>query len=141
MTDRPTPETDAVLARLVKKLERERDEARELLASEKITRNHIIKRSVEVEKERDEAREERDKLKQLLSADAENVDAYLGVCIERDEAREHLSAAKHFLNKYIAERDEARDALRAVLELANDIPDESLDDWKIRFHKVLEEAK
>jgi hypothetical protein len=29
----------------------------ELLASEKITRNHIIKRSVEVERERDEARE------------------------------------------------------------------------------------
>jgi hypothetical protein len=39
------------------------------------------------------------------------------------------------------ERAEAREALRAVLELANDIPDESLDDWKIRFHKVLEEAK
>ena len=37
-------------------LECERDEARELLASEKITRNHIIKRSVEVERERDEAR-------------------------------------------------------------------------------------
>lgn len=27
---------------------------------------------------------------------------------ERDEAREHLSAVKHFLNKYIAERDDAR---------------------------------
>lgn len=39
------------------------------------------------------------------------------------------------------ERDEAREALRAVLKLANDIPDESLDDWKIEFHKVLEEAK
>jgi len=37
-------------------LECERDEAFELLASEKITRNHIIKRSVEVERERDEAR-------------------------------------------------------------------------------------
>jgi hypothetical protein len=37
------------------KAERERDEAFELLASEKITRNHIIKRSVEVEQERDEA--------------------------------------------------------------------------------------
>jgi hypothetical protein len=59
------------------------------LVSEKITRNHIIKRSVEVERELAEARE----------------------------------------------------ALRAVLRLANDIPDESLDDWKIEFHKVLEEAK
>lgn len=27
---------------------------------------------------------------------------------ERDEAREQLAAAKHFLEKYIAERDEAR---------------------------------
>ena len=41
---------------------KERDEARELLASEKITRNHIIKRSVEVERERDEAREQNAKL-------------------------------------------------------------------------------
>lgn len=39
------------------------------------------------------------------------------------------------------ERAEAREALRAVLELANDIPDESLDDWKNEFHKVLEGAK
>jgi hypothetical protein len=35
-------------------------------------------------------RRERDKLKQLLAADSENVDAYLGVCIERDEAREKI---------------------------------------------------
>jgi len=34
---------------------RERDEVRGLLASEKITRDHIIKRGVEVQKERDEA--------------------------------------------------------------------------------------
>jgi hypothetical protein len=40
-----------------KRLERERDEARELLASEKITRNHIIQRGIEMQKERDEARE------------------------------------------------------------------------------------
>jgi hypothetical protein len=67
MIERPTPETDDVAqlssllqyetvnANFARKLERERDEAMELLASEKITRNHIIKRSVEVEKERDEA--------------------------------------------------------------------------------------
>ena len=42
----------------IQHLECERDEAMELLASEKITRNHIIKRSVEVERERDEARED-----------------------------------------------------------------------------------
>jgi hypothetical protein len=40
----------------IQHLECERDEAMELLASEKITRNHIIQRSVEVERERDEAR-------------------------------------------------------------------------------------
>ena len=35
---------------------------------------------------------------------------------ERDEAREQLSAAKHFLEKYIAERDEARIAIISTLE-------------------------
>lgn len=42
--------------KVITELMLERDEARELLASEKITRNHIIQRSVEVERERDEAR-------------------------------------------------------------------------------------
>jgi hypothetical protein len=51
------PANTTLLAVEVLKIERERNEARELLASEKITRNHIIKRSVEVERERDEARE------------------------------------------------------------------------------------
>lgn len=37
--------------------EQERNEARELLESEKITRNHIIQRGIEMQKERDEARE------------------------------------------------------------------------------------
>jgi hypothetical protein len=65
MSDRPTPDTDAAWqadkdtvfrVETSRRIERERDEAGELLASEKITRNHIIKRSVEVERERDEAR-------------------------------------------------------------------------------------
>ena len=47
----------------------------------------------------------------------------------------------NFARKLERERDDAREALRAVLELANDIPDESLDFWKVEFHKVLEEAK
>ena len=50
----------------IQHLECERDEAMELLASEKITRNHIITRSVEVEQERDEAREEVKRLKVIL---------------------------------------------------------------------------
>ena len=51
----------------------ERDEAFELLASEKITRNHIIKRSVEVERERDEVQK-----------------AINGLCEEREEMLEAL---------------------------------------------------
>jgi hypothetical protein len=39
------------------RVKEERDEARELLASEKITRDHVIKRGIEMQKERDEARE------------------------------------------------------------------------------------
>ena len=44
-----------------------------------------------LERERDEARNECDKLKQFLASDSERVDAYLGVCIQRDEAREALT--------------------------------------------------
>ena len=54
---------------------------------------------------------------------------------------EDNEVSAEFARKLRRERDEAREALRAVLELANDIPDESLDGWKIEFHKVLEEAK
>jgi len=43
-------------------LRRDLDEARELLASEKITRDHIIKRGIDIQKERDEAREAADNL-------------------------------------------------------------------------------
>ena len=68
--------------------------------------------------------------------------------LERDEARGQVENQKARIGEFFAalekltsERDEAREALRAVLELANDIPDESLDFWKVEFHKVLEEAK
>jgi len=50
----------------LEKVYKERDEARELLASEKITRNHVIKRGIEMQKERDEAREEHRLLKIIL---------------------------------------------------------------------------
>ena len=53
-----TPETDdlargnhVVPTEWAQQLERERDEARELLESEKITRNHIIQRGIEMQKE------------------------------------------------------------------------------------------
>ena len=85
--------------------------------------------------ERDEAREERDKLKQLLFADAENVDAYLGVCIERDEAREALkhigeygteeiNAAVELRQKLataLVERDEARELAQELLDALSEL--------------------
>ena len=119
MSRRPTPETDAaamqpvdrlaraytfhgtepfkystnelVPAEFARNLERERDEARDAIRA---LAEHGESEIQRITKERDKAREERDKLKQLLAADSERVDAYLGVCIERDEAREQLSAAK-----------------------------------------------
>lgn len=71
MSERPTPETD--------------EAERMAFAQEYMVPTDFARR---LERERDQAREERDKLKQLLAADSENVDAYLGVCTERDEARE-----------------------------------------------------
>ena len=67
MSRRPTPETDAAVIPL---------------NGDYVVWHGFARR---MECDRDEAREERDKLKQLLKADSENVDAYLGVCIERDE--------------------------------------------------------
>jgi hypothetical protein len=46
----------------IAELIRERNEARELLESEKITRNHIIHRGIEMQKELAEAREQNAKL-------------------------------------------------------------------------------
>lgn len=70
-------------------------------------------------KDRDEAREERDKLKQLLFAGAENVDAYLGVCIERDEAREQVKELIYIADRAIdlAEIDFENDKFGVVSEL------------------------
>ena len=46
-------------------MKQQRDEARELLESEKITRNHIIQRGIEMQKERDEAREDAKRWQEL----------------------------------------------------------------------------
>lgn len=107
-----TPETDAFAIKfktlcgekywvpvdIARKLERERDEARELLASEKITRNHIIKRSVEVERERDEAREkveqQRKEIVRLNGATNHAGGTPLKIALrERDEARNKMADA------------------------------------------------
>ena len=77
MSERPTPETDSQIKTFtsISKLKR-RFEA----STGKVSADFARK----LERERDE-------LKQFLASDSENVDAYLGVCIERDEAREALT--------------------------------------------------
>ena len=82
------------------KAERERDEAMELLASEKITRNHIIKRSVEVERERNEAREA---LEHITEYGTEEINAAV-------ELRQKLASA-------LVKRDEALEALMQIEDL------------------------
>ena len=82
-------------AEFCRKLERERDEAMELLASEKITRNHIIKRSVEVERERDEAREDLEFRRGLYKVQEQYLETARR---ERDEAREEVRTLKGILD-------------------------------------------
>ena len=82
---------------------RERDEAFQLLASEKTTRNHIIKRSVEVEQERDEAREkveqQRKEIVRLNGATNHAGGTPLKIALrERDEALFLLKAAQSALD-------------------------------------------
>ena len=82
-----------------------------------------------LERERDEAREECDKLKQLLAADSERVDAYLGVCIERDEARGALhnyqcdAVAWEILTKAKHERDRLREVVIQTLNANRHLAD------------------
>jgi hypothetical protein len=83
-----TPQTDdlargnhVVPTEWAEQLERERNEARKQVENQKVRIGEFFSAL-------EKLTSERDKLKQLLAADSENVDAYLGVCIERDEARE-----------------------------------------------------
>jgi uncharacterized coiled-coil DUF342 family protein len=62
-----------------------------------------------VVRERDEAREERDKLKQLLLAADSDVDAYLGLMLQRDEARSMADGLAEQAERLRKERDEARE--------------------------------
>lgn len=86
------------------------------------------------------AREERDQLKQLLAADSENVDAYLGVCIERDEA---IAQAHNFEQGYhihsaradeaIRERDELRELVKAYQDYTQLLGDEINDTAAVAY--------
>lgn len=90
---RPTPETDVyathkndvyefvdsewdwvVSADFARRIERERNDARELLASEKSTRNAIIAKGVEMERQLAEAREENVRLLEVVKDAREALD-------------------------------------------------------------------
>jgi hypothetical protein len=62
---------------------------------------------------------ERDRLRQLLVADSERVDAYLGVCTERDEAREQIKELIYIAGRAIdlADLDFENDKFGVVSEL------------------------
>ena len=125
MTDnRPTPETDSYANRDWWTLFRANEHAREL------------------ERQRDEAREERDKLKQLLAADSERVDAYLGVCVERDEAREKLKE-QHEALLTLAEHgeNEIQKLLKELAETRNKMADalQEVDLRTLDFERMKQE--
>jgi hypothetical protein len=126
--DRPQPRNECgcdncfygrdKLAMQLIEAKRERDEAMELLASEKITRNHIIKRSVEVERERDEAREKAERYRREANK----------FMLQRDEARESLkhiseygtdeiNAAVELRQKLVTALVERDDALGALMKI------------------------
>jgi hypothetical protein len=69
---------------------RELYEARELLASEKITRNHIIEKGVAIEQQRDEAREQNAKLRDI----AEMAIEYVGHTAVQEKLRAELDQLK-----------------------------------------------
>lgn len=80
----PFAPSTMVSAEFARGLERERDEAREQNAKLcEIVEKLIL---------------ERDRLRQLLDEDSERVDVYLGVCVERDEARKQLRIAVGLLS-------------------------------------------
>jgi hypothetical protein len=61
-------------------------------------RNEAIQRRMETILQCELLEKERDRLRQLLVADSERVDAYLGVCTERDEARHEIQGWKNKFN-------------------------------------------
>ena len=94
------------------RMERERDEERVLLASEKITRDYVIKRGIEMQKERDEAREELENVKlQLRLWEDGNI-----IC---EETLGEIRLLNEQINGAFRERNEAHKiAERAIDDLA-----------------------
>lgn len=134
---RPTPETDAqagfhdldtaVPADFARRLERQRNEAREQLASEKATRNAIIAKGIEMEHQLAEARA----ICEELVTDSNAVTLAATVVRlerERNEAREAFAIATSQLVQVQGELRQAREEnarLRAELQnIANAKPSE-----------------
>jgi hypothetical protein len=114
MNDTPTPETDGkayvsvkmtadgprdgplvVPADFARKLERERDELAACLASEKITRNHIVERAAKTERELAE-------LKQSIT-NLSHPNCHM-LLRERDEAREQRDTMAETLKFILADK-------------------------------------
>jgi hypothetical protein len=132
VTTSDTPDTDAntwsdssegvlfkvVSAEFAKRLERERDEAREVLQA-------VIKTGKRLERERDEAREKIERQADIGCAFQKTNPAMCGrYKQERDESQEKYAteATEHMLavNKLCNERDEAREEikrLKVILDL------------------------
>lgn len=120
MSERATPETDDLDRELhnprvlqdrysemmehAQNMERERDEARESIIGWENKWKCAVEMAAQAEVERDEARNLFESSKRARASLNEALDKTLH---ELREAREQLAAAKHFLEKYIAERDEA----------------------------------
>jgi hypothetical protein len=134
-----TPETDAALypmnqvdivwPKFARKLERERDEAREKAERYRLEANSLML-------QRDEARES---LKHIGEYGTEEINAAIDLrqklasaLVERDEVQEKYDnlATEHMLvvNKLCKERDDARDALSRIDEIFCDGED-THDDW------------
>jgi hypothetical protein len=99
---------------------RERDEASGLLASEKITRDHIIKRGIEMQKERDEAR------KHLRDANrGAEINAHINQKFGQQiiDAREQIEELIYIAERAIAlaEIDFENDKFGVVSELRDDL--------------------
>lgn len=109
---------------LAQQLERERDEAFELLASEKITRDHIIEKGGAIEKERDKAREELENVKlQLRLWEDGNI-----IC---EETLGEIRLLEDQIKNALLEQDEAREEnakLRDIAERAINYLDQSYRD-------------
>jgi DNA-directed RNA polymerase specialized sigma54-like protein len=94
-------------------LRRERDELATCLASEKITRNHIVERASETERELKAVTEQRDGLKQAVDCAS---DLLSSVTEQRDRLAEALEQILEYQGRFAEEDPEsiAREALQSL---------------------------